>query len=232
MNERVTLNDEQIAHLFKFVQAKRVRYKDVQVEIVDHLASGIEDMMTDDAQLTFLEGLNEIYSKFPITGFAVMVGERTDAMMKYWRRQYAKILIGYFKLPKIILTIGFFYAFFQLFSRVEVRAVLIFGILAIVTGIMTILVFRDRKKRAKFIDNYLVLESYYQIILGFNVAIFFLGQLFISDYDSFINTPLQIAMFAFLCCYTLFSIDLALFQFPKKLEEELQSKYKHLSFVN
>ncbi|MFZ1455121.1 MAG: hypothetical protein WAT46_03705 [Saprospiraceae bacterium] len=43
MEKQLTM--EQIETLFSFVKSKYVRYIDVQYELVDHLASAIEDEM-------------------------------------------------------------------------------------------------------------------------------------------------------------------------------------------
>ncbi|MBK7635546.1 MAG: hypothetical protein IPJ13_15665 [Saprospiraceae bacterium] len=63
------LTTDQIQSLFAFVKSKYVRYIDVQYELVDHLATAIEDEMQKDSKLSFEAALSKVYARFPITGF-------------------------------------------------------------------------------------------------------------------------------------------------------------------
>jgi hypothetical protein len=51
------LTDEQTRELYEFTLRKRVRYYDVQIEIVDHLACAIEDRLDREPTLPFHEAL-------------------------------------------------------------------------------------------------------------------------------------------------------------------------------
>lgn len=81
------LTDTQIQSLYKFVESKYVRYIDVQHEIVDHLACAIEDKMQEQPSLSFESALSQVYSQYPITGFALLVSSKEKALDKYWRLQ-------------------------------------------------------------------------------------------------------------------------------------------------
>jgi hypothetical protein len=52
----MTLNQEQIEALFRFCEKKSVRYYDLQVELVDHLAERIEEEMKADHHCTHRAG--------------------------------------------------------------------------------------------------------------------------------------------------------------------------------
>jgi len=107
------LSQENIDQLFSFVRSKYVRYYDVQLELVDHLASAIEKEMNEHPELTFKAALNKAYNKWPITGFNKFVEEKRKGLKKYWRKRFWTYLKKYFQLPKIILTITlalFFYS--------------------------------------------------------------------------------------------------------------------------
>ena len=51
------ISKENVNELFRFVESKNVPFKDVQFEIVDHLASGIEEEMIKDQNLNFNSAL-------------------------------------------------------------------------------------------------------------------------------------------------------------------------------
>ena len=113
MNYR-TLNKSEIDRLYSFVQSKYVRYLDVQLELVDHLASGIEDLQSKDPNLSFETALNKIYRKFPVTGFHKLVEEKSKSLSKYWTRKMSLHLVNYFKLPRIIISFLIFIFLFSL----------------------------------------------------------------------------------------------------------------------
>ena len=98
------LSDTQIQRLVEFTHQKYVKYDDVRIEIVDHLASDIEVQLSDDRELSFEQALKNTYGKFPITGFAQFIDARADALKKYWRRKILSLFVSYLTLPKILLT--------------------------------------------------------------------------------------------------------------------------------
>ena len=56
------LSKEQIDDIFNFVKSKYVRYIDLQYELVDHLASAVEEEMEQDQELNFSSALSKVYS--------------------------------------------------------------------------------------------------------------------------------------------------------------------------
>ncbi len=100
------LSQEQIQELHKFTRAHFVEYYDLQTELVDHLANGIEEQYNKQPSLTFKEALNREFKKFGVFGFQEVVKKRKDAMSK----KYRKILWNYFKdwgsFPKPFLTLS------------------------------------------------------------------------------------------------------------------------------
>ena len=64
------LTDQQIEALFAFTKKKYVHHYDVQVELVDHLATSIEEEMEKDTKISFEDALQRVYARFGIFGFA------------------------------------------------------------------------------------------------------------------------------------------------------------------
>ncbi len=57
-----TLTKVEIDQLYQFTKEHRIRYYDLQSEVVDHLASAIEAKWEDNPNLPFQKVLNEVYS--------------------------------------------------------------------------------------------------------------------------------------------------------------------------
>ena len=78
----MTLSNEQIQQLFLFTEKKFVRWYDLQVELVDHLANKIEAEMEANSTLSFERALGNVYAGFGIFGFAQIVREKEDSLRK------------------------------------------------------------------------------------------------------------------------------------------------------
>ena len=100
----MALTDQQIEQLFAFTRRKYVRYYDLQVELVDHLATSIEEEMDANPQLGFEHALQKVYNRFGIFGFAKVVQERESSLLKYNRKIWWDIFKSFFTIPRITLT--------------------------------------------------------------------------------------------------------------------------------
>ncbi len=115
----VRLSESQIDQLFLFTKKKFVHWYDLQIEIVDHLATCIEEAMTADATLSFDSALEGVYKKFGIFGFAKIVQERQlnlekSIKLKWWE-EFRKI----FRWPNFMLLFGIVELSYLLATHVE-----------------------------------------------------------------------------------------------------------------
>ena len=97
------LSGEQIQSLFIFCEKHFVKYYDVQVELVDHLANAVEMEMQKEIKLSFEKALEKVHLSFGVSGFAPLVTEK----QKQAEKQSSKLFWKLFKLqlgwPKILL---------------------------------------------------------------------------------------------------------------------------------
>jgi len=134
MTER-KLTPEQIDNLFELCEFHNVYYYDVQLELVDHLASAIEQKWETDPELSFEEAVFRVCEQFGVDAFfhssyesllppisgkknnrksefeAIVEAKEKELRRKYDRLQW-KYFGEFFKLPKIILTIAITFALF------------------------------------------------------------------------------------------------------------------------
>lgn len=101
----MTLSKEQIQQLFSFTEKKFVRWYDLQVELVDHLANKIEAEMEADKALSFDRALGNVYAGFGIFGFAEIVREREKALTKSNNNLLWKAVKAEFSWPNLIRSI-------------------------------------------------------------------------------------------------------------------------------
>jgi hypothetical protein len=110
------LTNEQIQSLFTFCEKHFVKYYDVQVELVDHLANAVEEKMTADSTLTFEKALEKVHQSFGVMGFAPLVAEKAKMAEKQSRGLFWRLFKEQFKWPKIILSFLLTAVFFTIFS--------------------------------------------------------------------------------------------------------------------
>lgn len=99
---KAQLTQKEVDYLFDFVNKRNIPYIDVQYELVDHLASAIEEKMDLQSGLSFQEALREVYNQFPLTGFALFQIEKEKGLKSYWRRKFWNYLRQYIHFPKIL----------------------------------------------------------------------------------------------------------------------------------
>jgi hypothetical protein len=87
------LTSAQIDALYAFVEHKNVKFYDLQIELVDHLASRIEQKWTEMPTLSFEESLASVHADFGLRGFDEFVQRAHVAA----RAKHQKIWWQYFK---------------------------------------------------------------------------------------------------------------------------------------
>lgn len=70
------LTDDEIERLFSFCAKHYVPEYDLQIELVDHLASGIEEQWLKNPELPFPIALNNTFDKFGIYGFGKIKSQK------------------------------------------------------------------------------------------------------------------------------------------------------------
>jgi hypothetical protein len=100
------LTPKQIEDLHEYCYFRSVFYYDVQVEIVDHLASSIEKLWETNPELPFDEAMYVVGEQFGgDLGFSTYCHEKEKAVRKKYRRLLLQFVADYYKFPKIMITL-------------------------------------------------------------------------------------------------------------------------------
>ena len=84
------LTKEQIDYLFDFCRVNGVKPYDVQVELVDHLANGIEKELAEHPDWSFQQALDVVFVSFGHQKFAPLLQEKRKAARLFcWRLFWA-----------------------------------------------------------------------------------------------------------------------------------------------
>lgn len=145
------LTDEQTRELYEFTLRKRVRYYDVQIEIVDHLACAIEDRLDREPTLPFHEALRLEYKKYGILGFSKIVTEKMKAQEKRNRLlifSEIKSLFHGIGLLIVLSIMTLFYFLFQWYDKSDIitGSYILIGIFYISEIIQAVTIRRSKKR--------------------------------------------------------------------------------------
>ena len=245
------LPQDEIQKLFAFVESKNMTYKDVQYEIVDHLASAMEVMKEENPEWPYSLCLQEVYNKFPITGFALLQMEKEEALNKYWKKKLWPYVMEFFKLPKIILTIGVFIILQQLFNMIEpitltswklwISPSYFIYFIPLLLILPVILYYRKHKfgsfknKLVNQQEELLYIKAFNQsanYVSGFLfIAPLYVNNVMITHYDS--NQLTFSGYHSYLLAWFVVSISILIYlfnyRFPRLLKAEAEQKYAHIN---
>lgn len=157
-----TLSKEQIDALFDFTRKHYVEYYDLQVELVDHLANDIEQIMNENPKISFEQARDKAFKKFGITGFSDVVSAKTWQMQKEYYKLIFKHFLSLLTSKIIIISIAFFAALSYIFRYSKYNIYFFTGIIIILTVVATYLMFVNNRrmgKRIKNKDKVLLVES-------------------------------------------------------------------------
>ena len=102
------LTEEQVTKLFAFCRKNEIYAYDLQIEIVDHLASSIEEQWQQNPELSFGWALKNAKQKFGKNGLKQL----EHKIRRQLRRNFNLILwnyfLQYFRWPKLVITVALF----------------------------------------------------------------------------------------------------------------------------
>jgi hypothetical protein len=112
MNRKLT--EEQVTKLFAFCRKSEIYAYDLQIEIVDHLASSIEEQWQKNPELSFGWALKNALEKFGKTGLKMLEYRLRRQLKQNFNRILFNYLLEYFRWPKLVITVAVFLSIFTL----------------------------------------------------------------------------------------------------------------------
>lgn len=245
------ISEAQIQQLFKFTLEENVRYYDVRIELVDHLANSIEDIWEKQPDIAFEAALELAVDEFGIDGFSNIVFFRKATLSKFYNKLLLNKLTNFFKLPKILLissvvlllffTSGFFQNKVQFFS-------FILGSIALAPFVGYLLMFLFRKdvflaRRKRSIKQYKegeiwLLEAIIQrangipsIVMGFLIQVVIWGNFIFKKYLIYSFSPLVCFMSSFILVIIGLSFYLMWYYLPQNAGKYLAETYPEYNLV-
>jgi hypothetical protein len=223
------LTKEQIDYLFEFCETKGVRYYDVQVELVDHLANGIEKELAEHPGSSSEKALDVVFASFGYRKFAPLVAEKRKAAKIYRRRLWWSIFRKQLIWPGTWVGWGIFLFIYRLLVIHDNQIVLH---ISLVLAMSALIVALNGGKRMEELEdrtgkfflltnrtelNFMIFCTYASIILFSSISQDYPGHL------SFLIIGTLIFTFFLMC--------LANYRTLKRLEKQLEKDYPEIFTV-
>lgn len=227
------LYQDHIQELYKFTKAHYVEHYDLQTELVDHLANGIEQQWQKHPSLSFEEAKQREFKKFGVFGFMEVVEERRKAM----RKKYRAILWSYFRewwsFPKIIGTLSAISIIFigiRALPSGDVKFIMIAAIFLAFSILMFSRVIHLRRKMEGLGNKWLLQEIIHEqgnTFQYFTLPIHFMISVYKSGFLENTYGQLFIAM---LMVQIFIMFKILTFTIPSKAEDLLAKTYPEYKF--
>ena len=224
----MNISQDQIQELYKFTRKHYVEHYDLQTELVDHLANGIEEQMVLQPKLSFKEALEMEFKKFGVFGFHDVIKEKSDAMHKRYWKIFFRFYREYFKLPKLLILFAASTLLFLVLRALPVETSKYIPGMAILFVLVLFLinVFRNKRKQRSKTRKWLLEDM---IAANGNIFMYLNFALQIFLFPNLIKWPLASSLGMFMVSFVVVLIGI-LFHvmvniIPIKTEELLAETY-------
>lgn len=99
------LSSEQIAQIKSWISKRGFTHTDVQYEIIDHVASAIEDKIENKPELGLEGAFSEVHKSFGVFGFQTFEESIANRLNKELWRSYGVAIKQIIKSEKILIPI-------------------------------------------------------------------------------------------------------------------------------
>lgn len=226
-----TITEEQTEQLFQFCRRHYVYHYDIQIELVDHLASAIEEQWKQNPELSFDQGLKNSFKKFGIYGFSKIKDQKEKELRRKYNRLLWQFLLEYYRWPKVLTTFVCTLGLFLLFQIVDQTIWIVLSYAALVFfGVVGYHVLVFKKFKLKIIPGktFLLSEQFEKV----NSANVIASQLPNISYQAFnIMETKTVDNKWILLALSFFMVALAvllygqLFHVPKKIKEHFLEQF-------
>lgn len=229
----IRLNNEHINRLYDFTREHYVYWYDLQTELVDHLASGIERRSEQYPELNFEKLLEMEFAGFGVHGFEDIIAKRRKALTY----EYSSIILArirnHFQWPLVLKSLVLVAIMYSVFTYWKDEGALIAS--GIIAALLTIAGFIrlsiKKSKRAFYRDRKWLLEDI--ILTAGGLSVIFVIPLQLTSYIAedileFLGNPGFRFVFSCLAVLYLRLLQIVFWVLPRQMNSILSERYKTL----
>jgi hypothetical protein len=218
----MTLTNEQIQALFTFTEKKFVKWYDLQVELVDHLANKIEELMSEDKSLSFERALGNVYDKFGLFGFAHIVQEKENELHKRNKKLLLLEMKNQFNWPNVLRSLAILAVISTAIININVEIV---AYLILILLLVDFCIFRISRWRKSRKQKPLLMT---QILPSFNFSSFLYTQFLLFYLNDFYKEGFELSSVYKITLIALLFVGYIWVFSSKSLELQMINKAKKL----
>ncbi|WP_224488228.1 hypothetical protein [Robertkochia flava] len=228
----ITLEKKHIDHLYDFVRRHFVPWYDLQAELVDHLATGIEELSITHPDKSFQELLEMEFKKFGVHGFESVVDRKRNALAKEYNIMVFRRMTAFFRWPVILESLFLMVLLYWMIALVnpEWLWVVLYMTIFISGMVGFIKLWRDKRKEEKSKERKWLLRDIILNAGGSGAALFVLPlqlvQFYLSDHLEELD-PFwaQFIVVVFMVIF-LRLIQVVCWVIPRQIDSVLEDRYK------
>ncbi len=228
------ISNEQIDELYRFTQKHFVDYYDLQTELVDHLANGIEAKWQTNPNISFKNALSLEFKKFGVFGFSEVVEERRRMLCKKYRGFIWNYFKAWWSLPKVILSASFIYLIFKVLNGIvdvsmkEMIIASFFTTIVFLISIKSYFFHRQMKLRSK---KWMLQDIIFRQLGIADLFIIPVNLLSVTNQTQFLNNTYSDLALAIIMVQSVFLFKIMFVDIPQKSEELLAQTYPEYRMV-
>jgi hypothetical protein len=153
------LTTEQVDAVFDYVASHDIKWYELQIELTDHLVSIMEEMWSQDTELSFHQVKYQAEQRFGRNYFKEIEEQRRKILQKQFNYNQRKMVVKYLKFPKIALSILMVFVVYRIsfyFEDISFYIKILYGILFSASVFTMLNWYRYRKINGK---KFLSLET-------------------------------------------------------------------------
>jgi hypothetical protein len=227
-----TITPEETEKLFEFCLKHFVYHYDLQVELVDHLASSIEEQWKENPEIPFNTALLNTFKKFGISGFSKIKEQKQKELARKYNRLLWKFFLEFYRWPKMLMTLAGTMVLFTLLRLVNNMAWVIvpYFALLVIASLFYFYFVASKKLKIQTVPGkrFMLLEYTKQIqmtvvmfsqtpIAAFNISRFL--------HVHSINQPLILLLISFLIVSLNIILYGQFFYVPEKIKEHFKEQF-------
>lgn len=226
-----TLNQKETEELFKVCKNYGVFFYDVQIEVVDHLASLVEDHWKENPYQDFEQAKKKAILAFGKSNFTKMVRTREKEVNHKYNILLWKYLLEFYKWPKMLLTFMLTLGVFILLQTSSETKVILFAysvLILVVFAIYLFFIFPKLKLKVKPDKVFLLVAR--QSMAMYLITILlqlpnFTNMIFNSLHIHTVENKLALAGISFFLVFASILLYANMFFLPQKIREHFLEQF-------
>ncbi|MCY4780887.1 hypothetical protein ORI89_14605 [Sphingobacterium sp. UT-1RO-CII-1] len=177
------LSKEELKLLVRFIQKRGFVELDIQLEILDHFACKVEEILSEEPNLALSDAMARAHASFGVMGFSTIVDSYLNGIQVSFLRTLKSEFFHFMKsLQGQLLLIAYVFVYILIVQNANLKLMQWFLVGSLLTNfILTIIVLNKGWKKRKLSIR---LSSFNGIIFPFYILVFNLSMQMISHINS------------------------------------------------